>query len=78
MPELITTDILAEHTSWACNSPLPNDPDVICSAGNDITYDINCKNCGAPKQPGAEALDDDGEKIGEYLGNDQWKYYSGP
>ena len=70
----MSSKILREHTHWGCNSNNPKSPGGICDARNNIEVP-GCRKCGNKKQPGTKALDDNDKDIGEYVGNEKWRYF---
>lgn len=64
-----------DHSHWRCK--IRQDNGVMCDAVSAIE-ESDCEQCGKETEPGAEALDISKTVIGEYVGDDVWRYYTGP
>jgi hypothetical protein len=78
MPE-VTVTRRATHTKWRCNRFINLVDRPKCIKELDVATD-KCTFCGSTRDKGAEALNDNGDKIGSLVevagGEEVWEYDS--
>lgn len=68
-----TKEIRKDHVEWICNNEDFFTMSTPCGHKNPVSVEA-CNECKTAIHEGAEAVDKDGNVIGEYVGDDLWEY----